>query len=191
MKGWWEMSKYVIDLKGDKGVINGRGIKSIIVCDAIGREFHNCELLPYEEPEAEAEEEKPKKWRADVGHHYYYLDSVGDIGKIIDNTCMFDNWRYLSGNYFKARDEAGFYKESLLVYNELKEYAVPNDEQVWDGNMPHWYLCYDTIYHYIDATNSYFNKQNDLCFASRDIAKQAATAVGEDRVKKYYLKVND
>ena len=48
----------------------------------------------------------PKRWRADDGERYYYIDSYQ---RILDNTDLrhsYDDMRYELGNYFKTEEEA-------------------------------------------------------------------------------------
>jgi len=47
-----------------------------------------------------------KRWRADDGERYYYIDSYQ---RILDNTDLrhsYDDMRYELGNYFKTKEEA-------------------------------------------------------------------------------------
>lgn len=47
----------------------------------------------------------PKRWRADIGKAYYYIDSCGDIVAKEENGTTTDDKRYEFGNYFKTKKE--------------------------------------------------------------------------------------
>lgn len=54
---------------------------------------------------------KPKRWRANTGGEYYFINSGGSIDSVYEDGFAIDNNRYNCGNYFKTRKEA---KESIL-----------------------------------------------------------------------------
>lgn len=47
----------------------------------------------------------PKRWRADIGEAYYYIDSCGIIVAKKENGTTTDDKRYEFGNYFKTKKE--------------------------------------------------------------------------------------
>lgn len=47
----------------------------------------------------------PKRWRADIGEAYYYIDSCGTIVAKEENGTTTDDKRYEFGNYFKSKKE--------------------------------------------------------------------------------------
>ena len=49
---------------------------------------------------------KYKKWRAEKGKEYYYIDTSGFITLSRDDRCDVINRKYEAGNYFKTEDEA-------------------------------------------------------------------------------------
>lgn len=48
----------------------------------------------------------PKRWRADDGERYYYIDSYQRILDETDLRHSYDDIRYKMGNYFKTKEEA-------------------------------------------------------------------------------------
>lgn len=48
----------------------------------------------------------PKRWRADDGERYYYIDSYQRILDKTDLTHSYDDMRYEMGNYFETEEEA-------------------------------------------------------------------------------------
>ena len=58
----------------------------------------------------------PKRWRAEVGEKYYYLDVYFDVHSFIEEYSNTDTKLYNLGKYFKTKEEA------QEVADKLKEY---------------------------------------------------------------------
>ena len=54
-----------------------------------------------------------KRWRAEYGKIYYYVDSVLDISISIENHYALSNVCYERGNYFRTKEEAEEYAEYM------------------------------------------------------------------------------
>ena len=85
--------------------------------------------------------------------------------------------------------ENGLKRTETLWMNELKAYAEPEDEQIWDGYHKHYSLIWSTASEVIKVHFSEIYMRGGLYFKTKKIAEQAVEAVGEDRVKKYYLHI--
>lgn len=181
------MAKYIIELNDDRE-IKGIGIRdmSFLSGKLIVNEESLSKLAPYEEPEPE----KLKRWRANKNDGYFVVDTDGYIGKEVECGEACDDWYYLSGNYFRTEEEAEEYKESLIVYNELKAYAEP-DDAVWNGIEDHWCVKYDHLAEKINVDNWKVCKFVNLYFKSKEAAQAAIEAVGEERVKRHYLGIKE
>nr|DAJ92008.1 MAG TPA: hypothetical protein [Caudoviricetes sp.] len=59
--------------------------------------------------------EESKRWRAEYGEEYWYASDGGHICCGTEDGHIVDNHRFLTGNYFKTREEAEAYKEYLLA----------------------------------------------------------------------------
>lgn len=96
-------------------------------------------------------------------------------------------WKSI-GNMFLTKEDAEFALERLKVIAELRKYAEPFTVACdWRA---HWSIEYDWAIHKLEYTPSVFIKQANLTFESLDRAKKAVAAVGEERVKKYYLGID-
>ena len=87
---------------------------------------------------------------------------------------------------FRTREEAEFYKEKLLVTAELQRFADEQNEE--DGE--NYYLCYvygTNTLSCLNLTNVY----GTITFSSYKIGKQAIETIGAERIKKYYLGVEN
>ena len=49
---------------------------------------------------------KPKRWRAEIGEHYYSIDFDRSIIDMVENEDDIDNTVYTLGNYFETKEEA-------------------------------------------------------------------------------------
>ena len=66
-----------------------------------------------------------KRWRAENGKFYYYIDSVLDISISKEGHYNLDNVCYERGNYFRTKEEAEEYQEYMkqcsLEWHEKRE----------------------------------------------------------------------
>lgn len=131
-----------------------------------------------------------KRWKPEGGQTYYHLVSDGEIFRGTWNNDRPDILRFAIGNVFKTKEEAEFEVERLKVIAELKEFAEPDDRE-WDGHTHHYHIsCYgatDTISIFCCE----IVKNPTIYFESQEKAHEAIKAVGEDRIKKYYLRMKE
>ncbi len=127
----------------------------------------------------------------ELGQTYYTICSDGTI---LD--CTFDpdfsncKGRLSLGNCFKTREEAEFELERLRVIAEMKKFAEPEDKK-WDSYNKHWSLYYDVGDGSIEQGVYSTCKSNNIYFESREIVKECVNTIGEDRIKKFYLRVKE
>jgi len=142
--------------------------------------------------EIQEREELPeeKGWPQD-GDTYYFLVSEG----LYDDACFRANERISEarlsiGNCFKTREETEFEVERLKVLAEMKKFAEPEDKE-WGGENDHWYLYYNFDGNNIWYARTGITKFTDMYFESLEKAQECVQAVGEDRIKKYYLRIEE
>ena len=95
------------------------------------------------------------------------------------------------GNCFKTEEEAAFRLEQIKVYNELKNFADENNEEIeWKNGTAKYIITFDTEDEKIE-TNIIFYIQDiaQIYFSSKELAEQAIEKVGADRIKKYLFGV--
>ena len=140
-------------------------------------------LQKFEETQEEQEDVFPK-----YGDKYYYLTVRGNIESAIWTDGEFDRCLLAIGNLFKTEEEAKFERERRKVIAELKKYA---EDREWDVNNDHYFITWDyaidNIAYHIHSTL----KHADIYFESEERAMEAVEAVGEDRVRRFYLEVED
>ena len=138
-------------------------------------------------------------WKPKYGENYYFTCSYGDI--------MYDTWdntynsegRYALGNYFKTREEAEFALERLKTIAAMERYAKEHNECEIDWlqykepttYQSKFYIAYDYEYGKINYCSNLEVKHNDIYFTSKEIAMNCVKEIGEERIKKYYLCVEE
>lgn len=134
-----------------------------------------------------------KRWRAKIDEVYYYISSVGKIDSTTEVDHSFDEGAYKFGNYFKTNEEAEFELNKRLVYQELKDYALEHNKVKlnWkDSLQDKWCICYDFHNKILSPENWHtIGEIGQIYFSSQQIALDAITAVGEDRIEKYLFGV--
>ena len=134
--------------------------------------------------------EDDRPWKPRYREKYYFITSDGSIFNTDWDDCM-DKKAYAIGNVFRTEEDAKFTVEKLKVIHELKQFAEPK-ERAWDGKNDHYYITCTTFNSYENRINVYSSplyKHHDIYFSSFNRAWKAIEAVGEDRIKKYYLEV--
>ena len=142
------------------------------------------------EIEKQLTKEESGVWKPKHGERYWNIEDTGTtVGHIWDDD-RYDNGSYTIGNCFRTKEETKFALEKLKVIAELKKYAEPKNRE-WDGKNYHYYLCYSTADREIKIDLFIKHKLPIIFFESIEKAYEAFNAVGEDRIKKYYLEVDD
>ena len=141
--------------------------------------------------EYKEQKENPKtgRWQPSNDELYYAINTEGGFFRSEWKEHFLDKNRFSIGNCFKTREEVESNIEKLKVIAELKAFAEPKD-RAWDGNNKHYYF-----YLYADSTSKLtidyarFFMNSTIYFKTAEMAKKAIEAVGEERIKKYYLGV--
>lgn len=144
------------------------------------------------EIEKKIEEKKAEtgRWKPKEGEAYWSIDSCGQVMYDIWHNYLIDSMRYKIDNCYKTEEEAEFVAEKLKVIAELKEFAEPKN-RVWDGMNYHYYFSFDYQTNKVVLDVNWQTKRSHIYFESKAKARQAINAVGEKRIKKYYLEVEE
>lgn len=141
--------------------------------------------------EAENIKESEEKESLKYKDTYYSICSDGDIMYDyfdLNNSYCID--RLAISNVFKTREEAEFELERLRVLAEMKKVAESEDRK-WNGYDKHWCLYYDVESGSIRQSFNSVCKSNDIYFESKEKAMECVKAVGEDKIRKYYLRIKE
>lgn len=134
-----------------------------------------------------------RRWRGKKNDDYYFITSDGKVADVIETKSAPDNDFYQFGNYFKTEEEAEFELNKRLVYQELKDYALEHNEIGIDwknSEQEKWVISYDNQIKCLVYRDRYaLSDIGQIYFSSCKIAKEAVTAVGEDKIKKYLFDI--
>lgn len=139
------------------------------------------------EKKIEEKKSETRRWKPRTAEEYWWISSVGEIGSSIWDDDEVDNGRWRIGNCYQTEEECEFAIEKLKVIAELKEYEEKN--KAWDGEDFHYRIYYNYTMKKVEIGWSQAIKQNGIYFESIEKARQAIVAIGEKRIKKYYLGV--
>lgn len=137
---------------------------------------------------------KGKVWKPDYRRKYFYINECGGImnSKWYDDSIDAD--RYEIGNYFQTKEAADFALEKLKVEAELRRFAEENNEYEidWENrNQNKWFIYYDCVMKNIGIVYYTILRTHCVYFSSKEITKQAIDYIGEERLRKYYLGIED
>lgn len=136
---------------------------------------------------------KRKVWKPECNKNYWIINGSRVVNSSWDNDNV-DYRRYEIGNCFKTEKEAKFALEKLKVEAELRRFAEENNECEidWtDRKQNKWLICYNYDSKNIDTGYDNTLRTHYIYFSSKEIAKQAIKHIGEERLKKYYFRIED
>lgn len=137
--------------------------------------------------------EKSKVFVPEYGEKYYIIDPRGKIKCLPFGDDEYDEDCFSIGNCFETREETKFALEKQKVYTQLKRYAFEHNEGAidWDDTKQEkWYINLDIKYKSLVITyNLTWKSINDVHFTSKEIAKNAISEIGEEKIKKYLFEV--
>ena len=144
------------------------------------------------EIEKKIEEKKVElgRWKPRKEDNYWFISDAGYICNSKWDDDDVDRERYLVGNCYRTKEECEFAREKLKVIVELKQFEELKD-RAWDKDKFHFYIYYDYVMEEVGIDCAQIAKQNEIYFESKEKARQAIGAVGEDRIKKFYLEVEE
>lgn len=173
------MSKYIIEVEDNAvdGLFKAKGFNTLVF-DQNGLD----KLQKYEEPK-----EEEKSW-PQLADKYYTICGDMVVSNYLWDNDMWDIRRASIGNIFRTKEEAEFAVERLKVLAEMRKFAEPFDAE-WDYNTYHYYIYYDCEHECLDVYQNALMRCGELYFESKKKARECIEAVGEDRIKKYYLGV--
>nr|DAY29859.1 MAG TPA: hypothetical protein [Caudoviricetes sp.] len=157
-----------------------------------GKEY---EVEVSEEQVKEIEKPKYKRWRAELGGRYYFLN---DHGKVISNSediSYIDDFRYNTGNYGETKKALEEYKKKLLYQQQYKDFIGEDlvTEDDWkDNDILKYYAYYDYDSNIVDIDGGiYFKFQGTIYSKSKEKIENFIKEIGEENFKKYILEVKE
>lgn len=134
--------------------------------------------------------ETQKHWEPKKGEQYFYIWGTGnkDSGTFRERDLR-DGMRLAIGNCFATEEDRDAAIEYLMIVAELKRFAIDHNAEIdWDDHTQKKYkLCWNRETETVDTTWSRRKITDGIYFSSHEVAMGAVKAVGEDRIKKFYL----
>lgn len=131
-------------------------------------------------------------WRAkeDMGKdEYFYITDGGEVDSDLESGCTNDDYRYMSGNYFKTEKQAEVYLENQETAHKLRVGAAKAWKDTaykldWaNGNTAKTTAFYDyenkTIFY---ASSRKVKEMIAIAFPDEDSARKTIKQIGERRV---------
>ncbi|MCQ2957276.1 MAG: hypothetical protein MJ180_00065 [Candidatus Gastranaerophilales bacterium] len=95
----------------------------------------------------EQESQPVKRWRANLGGDYYYVNNNLLTAKDQEKAHNVNNVLYKLGNYFQTEQEARNYRDNILTKQELKDLALELNDGVeidWENrDQRKYFIIYD------------------------------------------------
>lgn len=140
--------------------------------------------------------EESKVWKPEKDGHYYYYNDTGHIYESCYDGDSTDKNRLEFGNCFKTKEEAEHMVEKLKVINELKKFALENNEAEidWNNLSQRKYVIIHDPENQNEDVYCYWRTQYipfNIHFTSEKIAQKAIETIGVDRIRKYYFDVEE
>ena len=140
--------------------------------------------------------EESKVWKPEKDGHYYYYDNDGRTYQSSYCEDSIDKRRLEFGNCFKTQEEAKHMAEKLKVINELKNFALENNNEKIDWRdkcIGKYFITYDFYDEEISVASYTFRNflPFEIYFTSKEIAQKAIKTIGADRIKKYYFDIEE
>lgn len=133
-----------------------------------------------------------KRWRAEKGEKYYYIDADGIIKEFCEGVEENrNNFCYKTNNYFRTEEEAKDYLEKLNIYFDLKNianYLNKGEEIDWRNyDKEKWSLFYDWDTKSFGLRGDFFEHGvGDIYCYDRNFFEYAFQRIGTENLIKLY-----
>ncbi len=122
--------------KGTIATQDGDGDYNIIIeNDGIGLSYYLHAKQVENRPTVWGLIEEPKqsfkRWRAEMGGEYFFINDKGDVVGLTEAGDRFDNYRYLIGNYFQTEQEAEAHKARQEAIGRVT-HAIIEANEGWE-----------------------------------------------------------
>lgn len=138
---------------------------------------------------ADSKKSEPvKRWRAEFGNYYNYIDAFGRVDSTKEKNYTEDDYTYNTHNYFETREGAEKHLEKIKVYYELKNLA----DELNGNEKIDWCNVQQTKYYIIGEikekclaqdTSYLFNTFGTIYCLSDNFLDVAKDRIGVDRLK--------
>jgi hypothetical protein len=146
----------------------------------------NDEKIAEKQKELEVlKKQSKKRWRAEKGGKYFYVDSYGNVTIGIECKIVDNSYHYNSGNYYETQQQAERAKFETLFLQKLEDFARENNSDfisqylavnIERNNIIHCYVGN------LDCIDKFINVKFDKETA------QKALKLFKDELERYFLR---
>lgn len=133
-------------------------------------------------------------WKPEDREKYYYIDGYSCATEDSWEGLEVDIDRFDIGNAFKTREEAEIALERARVKAELQKYALEHNDpekEAWNNDNGHYKIAFDHRVNDFFMTRGYYMEEESVTyFTSPEIAREAITTIGRERILKYIFGVD-
>ena len=118
---------------------------------------------------------KNKRWRAENGRGYYFVNCCGEINNYKECGDKIDNYLYAIGNYSQTDKGLEAYKAKLIAQQVIEDDTKGFKPDWGDESQPkyHGYFSHGTINPLIVGDNHYIQSQGTIYFRTREDVKES------------------
>lgn len=131
-------------------------------------------------------EEKKGRWKPEKDQVYFFLGHKGDIIADCNRHSDTDSAHFAMGNIFTTKEEAEAMLERLKIRAELLDCG---GREVFKLGGDNFYIGYYAKY--IDISKASYYVSHDIFFDTEEDAENASKTIGEERLKKYWFRVEE
>lgn len=117
--------------------------------------------------------EDHKRWRAEEGERYWWVQNDGGVTNDCDDWVDIDDGRYELGNYFKTEEEAKKAAEWLKALTVLRDDTKGFKPNWNDPEQYKWFVSYNHTSRRLRRDSNFILQGGDLYFASEDEANDS------------------
>lgn len=138
-----------------------------------------------------------KVWKPKYGEEYYYINDYNEVARSYcgHGDYSADKDLYEIGNCYETEEKAEFERDCQLYLTKYKRWLEEHNEPIdWTNEkQDKWYAYYDYKYNMIFIISYLYHTKNQgtLYATSEQIIKDFIAEIGEDKFKKYILRVED
>lgn len=158
--------------------------------EELKRELEELDTQIKELKEQNEIKEDYKRWRAQEGKDYWYIDSDCEIYKEFDRNDDYDNARYGIDNYFRTKEETEKMVEKIKIYTRLKDLALrlnKGREVDWDDfKQAKWYIHYSYDGNLTTIDSRIYQDIGQIYCLDKNFLEIAKQEIGEDNLKKLF-----
>lgn len=125
--------------------------------------------------------EENKRWRAEKSLRYWFRDSCGEVGQDVEHFCEFDDYKWITGNYYKTQELCE--KDTFLVdITALRDHVL--EVGIVEEGEAYMFLVRGK---WEDTGNPFLDNEIESCYSNKNGEILPATATEEQKTERLRL----